>query len=264
MMGYVYDIQYKPTQLMGNADGLSRLAVGLDHDFQRQISSDNIVEFEDVNVVSLEFMSVLPATATSIAEETRKDPVLAEVQRRLLEGNSAAVDMPELRAHVQLQNELSISHGCILLGIAQSFPPSFANAFLDVLHEEHLGQTKMKILARSFVWWQGIDKDIEDTVKTCESCASIGHDPKPVPLHRWVRPEHPWSRLHADFAEYEKDNYLIVIDAYSKWPQIIKMRRVTANDTIKAFREIVLCQGLPEQLLTDNGPQFRVQVIPGD
>ncbi|XP_064462484.1 uncharacterized protein LOC135373169 [Ornithodoros turicata] len=70
MMGHVYDIQYKPTQLMGNADGLSRLAVGPDHDFQRQISSDNIVEFEDVNVVSLEVMSVLPVTATSIAEET--------------------------------------------------------------------------------------------------------------------------------------------------------------------------------------------------
>ncbi|XP_064469193.1 uncharacterized protein K02A2.6-like [Ornithodoros turicata] len=41
MIGYTYDIQYKPSHQMGNADGLSRLAQGPDDDFDRAIATDN-------------------------------------------------------------------------------------------------------------------------------------------------------------------------------------------------------------------------------
>lgn len=77
-MSYVYNIQYKPTQQMGNADGLSWLAIGTDNDFQRHISNDNIAYFEGVNLVSLEVTSVLPVMATSTAERGGESPVPAE------------------------------------------------------------------------------------------------------------------------------------------------------------------------------------------
>ena len=43
----------------------------------------------------------------------------------------------------------------------------------------------MKSLARSHVWWPGLDKNIEDMVKACVECQSVKETPPPAPLHPW-------------------------------------------------------------------------------
>jgi len=50
--------------------------------------------------------------------------------------------------------------------------------------------------------------------------------------------------------------YLLVIDAHSKWPEIIEMKSTTATKTIDEMRKLFASHGLPEQLVSDNGPQF--------
>ena len=41
---------------------------------------------------------------------------------------------------------------------------------LEMLHESHPGIARMKALARGYVWWPGLDKNIEDCVKECTTC----------------------------------------------------------------------------------------------
>ena len=50
--------------------------------------------------------------------------------------------------------------------------------------------------------------------------------------------------------------FLIVIDAHSKWPEVVEMTTTTAQRTITELRKIFAAYGLPEQLVSDNGPQF--------
>ena len=50
--------------------------------------------------------------------------------------------------------------------------------------------------------------------------------------------------------------YLVVVDAYSKFPEVVKMTTTTATTTINALRDIFSRHGLPEILVSDNGPQF--------
>ena len=59
----------------------------------------------------------------------------------------------------------------------------------------------MKMLARSFVWWPQIDRELKDVVKACESCQCTRHLPPVAPLQPWEWPQKPWVRLHADYAE---------------------------------------------------------------
>ena len=50
--------------------------------------------------------------------------------------------------------------------------------------------------------------------------------------------------------------YLVLVDAYSKFPEVIKMNSTTSEKTIKVLQSIFSRQGLPEVLVSDNGPQF--------
>ncbi len=43
---------------------------------------------------------------------------------------------------------------------------------LQELHDSHPGETRMKRLARMFVWWPGMDQEIVNVVKSCVTCLS--------------------------------------------------------------------------------------------
>ena len=49
---------------------------------------------------------------------------------------------------------------------------------------------------------------------------------------------------------------MLIVDAHSKWPEILEMPSVTASKTIDELRKLFAAYGLPEQVVTDNGPQF--------
>ena len=55
--------------------------------------------------------------------------------------------------------------------------------------------------------------------------------------------------------------FLIVVDAHSKWPKVVEMMSTTAERTVEALRSIFTAHGLPEQLVSDNGPQFTSEVF---
>ena len=49
---------------------------------------------------------------------------------------------------------------------------------------------------------------------------------------------------------------LIVMDAHSKWPEVIEMLETTSGTTTKELRKLFASYGVPRQVVTDNGPQF--------
>ena len=51
---------------------------------------------------------------------------------------------------------------------------------------------------------------------------------------------------------------MIAVDAHSKWPEVIGlMKTTTAGSTINALSYVIGRYGLPEQVLSDNGPPFQ-------
>ena len=60
--------------------------------------------------------------------------------------------------------------------------------------------SRMKSIARSYLWWPKLDRDIEDLVRSCTSCQAVKKAPSTAPLHPWIWPSKPWQRIHIDFA----------------------------------------------------------------
>lgn len=116
----------------------------------------------------------------------------------------------------------------------------------------------MKAIARQVMWWPGIDVDIEKQVKSCTECAVHRDNPSVAPLHPWSFPEKPWQRIHVDLAgPFLSNMWLIMVDAHSKWPEVVKLgNNSTSSNVIVKIREMFSRFGIPETIVSDNGPQF--------
>ena len=129
---------------------------------------------------------------------------------------------------------------------------------MEQIHQGHLGTSKCQYRARHCVYWPGINNDIERLVEACPTCQR--HRPleprqqlKPTPP-----PERPWQLLGADFMTFDGSEYLVIVDYYSKMPIVQKMPTSQCNSakTIAVLKELFAEHGIPEEIRSDNGPQF--------
>ena len=92
----------------------------------------------------------------------------------------------------------------------------------------------------------------------CKPCFKTRKAPQAAPLSPWSWPTAPWQRIHVDFATHQSNHYPIIVDAHSKWPEVIgPMKTTTVEATANAMRNSFARYGLPKQIICDNGPPFQ-------
>ena len=81
--------------------------------------------------------------------------------------------------------------------------------------------------------------------------------PTTAPLHPWEWATGPWQCIHIDYAgPFQNSMLLVVVDAHSKWPEVVPVSFTTSSSTIEAQRDLFARFGIPEQIVSDNGAQF--------
>ena len=244
LSAYEYSIVYREGRYHANADGLSRLPVNC------KIETDVPGE----TILLMEHMDLTPVTSRQIKTWTRKDPILSRVLNYVLQGWPAAIEDDKLKPFVTRKLELSSHDGCLLWGNRVVIPPPGRETIIQELHEGHPGVTRMKMLARSYVWWPNMDCELENKVKACHECQLNRHSPPDAPLHPWEWPEKPWSRLHIDNAgPISGKMFLVVVDAHSKYMEVQVVNSATSSSTIEKLRTIFATHGIPETIVSDNG-----------
>lgn len=121
---------------------------------------------------------------------------------------------------------------------------------------------KTKQLIREKVWFPGIDKLVEDTVKACIPCqASYPGPNKSEPVSPTVLPSKPWSEVAVDFAgPFPSGQYLlVVVDEHSRFPEVEVVHSISAKVVIPRLSSIFARQGYPSVVKSDNGPPFQGQ-----
>ena len=243
---YKYDIEFRSTGEHANADALSRLPLP-------EGGGERPSETRTCNIRQIE---ALPVTVQEIRRATQRDPILSKVLSCHLKGWPSRI--PDfLRPYYEKVAELSLEEGCLLWGGRVIIPRSLTTTILAELHKEHQGASRMKAFARGHVWWRGMDKDIEAMARSCSKCVAVKQAPPKAPLHPWEWPSRPWQRLHVDYAgPFMNKSFLVVVDAHSKWAEVVEMHQTTTERTIMALRRLFATHGIPEQIVSDNGPQF--------
>ncbi|KAL1479769.1 hypothetical protein MTO96_051602 [Rhipicephalus appendiculatus] len=114
---------------------------------------------------------------------------------------------------------LAFHRECITLGSRVIIPSSARAHVLALLHAGHRGMVAMKKCARSYVWWPGIDKVIEETARQCRECQSTQKSPPKAPIPTWDRPQTPWNTVHVDSRGHYSDapTWLLWTHTQSGW-----------------------------------------------
>ena len=249
LSAYTYRIEFRPTAQHANADMLSRLPL--------RTPQDTSV----VSTFTIGQIQALPVTTEQLESATRQGSLLSKVHAFVRDGwPSTTTD--GFQPYWSRRIELSTEGGCLLWGNRVVVPHKLRAKVIQEVHPNHPGMSRMKAVARSYVWWPGMDRDVENCVKSCSACQQVQNLPAKAPLHPWGWPQKPWQRVHVDFAGPFMGRYfLLAIDAHSKWPEILEMRSTTAAKTISELRKMFAAHGCPEQLVSDNGPQFVSQEL---
>ncbi|XP_037092355.1 uncharacterized protein K02A2.6-like [Pollicipes pollicipes] len=195
-------------------------------------------------------------TARDTAAGTRRDPVLARVLAAVRSGWEAVVD-PGLVPYKTKEEKLSTEAGCVLWGGRAIVSRSLRSQVKTELHEGHIGCARMKHLARRFVWWPGLDMELEALARGCAACAAERAEPPHSVRHPWEPAGGPWQRVHVGFAgPIYGSSYLVLVDSYTKWLEVVAMKSTVAGRTVAVLRDVFARLGLPLQVVSDNGPQF--------
>ena len=142
LSNFEYTLAFRNTAAHANADALSKLP----------LPEEPTKTFTDPELVLLaEHLSDSPVTVRDIRDWNRRDQALSRVLQYVLQGRPSEGDAG-LEPYSSKRVELSSLEGCVLWESRVIIPPPCRQAVLRELHEGHPGITRMKSLARMYVW----------------------------------------------------------------------------------------------------------------
>ena len=167
LSAYLYDIEFKPTKEHSNADALSRLP---------------LLDSTESSVSNVNQIQSLPVDSGDVENASRRDPLISKVLLYTREVWPAQVS-DSLGPFYTLRYELTAEGNCLLWGTRIVIPSCLRELLLKELHQGHPGMSRMKALARNYLWWPNLDKDIEHVAGSCSSCQTIRQAPPRAPMH---------------------------------------------------------------------------------
>ena len=244
---YDITIKYVPGQKVPVADALSR------------VSPSGKTEIKGLDVTIHDLTTTLNhVQVEAIQQATREDQVLQMLMQQMMQGWPDHIKLlpVALKPFWQLKEDLSIEHSCVTFQGRFYIPSVLRAGCLKALHQGHPGIVKMKLRAQTSMYWLGLNKEIENHVMHCEPCQVLSKSQQKEPAIPMEIPSRPWQKLGVDLFLHNSSWYVIVADYYSKYPWIFQLAAISSKDVISALKFCFSEYGIPEEVISDNGPQF--------
>ena len=246
--------RYIPGKEMTVADALSRSPTKLT--LGSASGGENEVTAHVREVTSS--WEVKDATIKRIKEETKKDIVLQAAVKYTTEGWPQYKEDVQLaaRPYYALRGELSVYDGLLLRGSRIVIPESLRKEMLEKVHLGHLGVTKCKERAAQSIWWPQIGSNIKDRVASCRHCLEKQPSYASEPLLPTRLPDRPFQKVAVDLFAFKGNKFLVMTDYYSRYKEVCYLPNETAHTVIGKIKSCFARYGIPETVVSDNGPYF--------
>jgi hypothetical protein len=244
---YNLNVTYKRGKELYIADSLSRAYV---NDDAMVINED---EFEVLNVES-----VSSSRWAELQLVNLQDPTSMKLTKIVRNGwpNSESSVPPEVKKYFPIRDELTVVDGVVMRGQRVVVPRPLVKTYIEKLHAGHPGIEATKRRARATVFWPNMDEELNDYVLKCSTCNSLKHHQQKEPMKVQEVPVLPWQIAAVDLFDWNRFNYMVVVDSYSGWFDIHELDDIRSSSVISKLKLTFSTHGSPQKLMSDNARQF--------
>ena len=250
---YDFVPQHIPGRINVIADSLSRVTP---LEFQ-----DSNAEKDILAVNFLQYSSIEEKERDEMLQETSKDKELQSLKHYISTGwPSKRSQIPvSLHPYWNYRDELTVESGILMKNSKVLIPETLRQKYLKQIHQGHQGIEACRSRAREFVFWVNINSDLKEMVEKCDICQSQQNSTASVRKYVSEVPPHPWHMLGSDLFYFQRIDFLVVVDYFSKYLIVRKIPSSTSSAVIKELGMIFSEFGNPLVFRSDNGPCYSSQ-----
>ena len=250
---YDFVPQHIPGSINVIADSLSRVTP---LEFQ-----DSNAEKDILAVNFLQYSSIEERERDEVLQETNKDKELQSLKHYISTGWPAKRSQIPVSLHPywNFRDELMVESGILMKNSKVLIPETLKQKYLKQIHQGHQGIEACRSRAREFVFWVNINSDLKEMVEKCDICQSQQNSTPIVQKYVSEVPPHPWHTLGSDLFYFQRIDFLVVVDYFSKYLIVRKIPNSTSSAVIKELGMIFSEFGNPLVFRSDNGPCYSSQ-----
>ena len=249
---YSPDAVYVPGKYLVVADSLSR-------DINEIISNDDSLH-NDIECYAIQNINSHPISDTKLSEiirEQNRDNLIRVVKESVSCGQFNDEIIAFNHVYYKYINDLSIVNDLLVYCNRIVIPDTMRKEILKRVHDDgHLSLTKCRERIKETVWWPSISKDLTTYVDNCMFCQIHKRRNKCEPIIPSKLPDKPWDKIGLDLFELDSKRYLIAVDYFSRWFEVIEMKTISSECVIRALKRLFTTFGIPEIIRSDGGLQF--------
>ena len=250
---YNLEVQYKKGSLMHIADALSRAYLMTTDGAQTDCCEIRALEM----VNHEEYIRVEPAKRDVFRQRVAEDADIQELIHVIKQGwPDKKKCPPAVQPYYDERGELVESQGLVFRGEQLVVPLSLRKDMLNQLHSSHIGIGGCVRRAREILYWPRMSAEIRDFVSRCTICQTYRPEQAREELQPQELPSRPWQKIGADLFVLGQQTFLIMVDYWSNFFEVVEIHRKTAQSVITQLRVQFARHGIPEVLITDNGSEF--------
>ena len=250
---YEFEPQHIPGRNNVISDALSRVTP---LEFQ-----DSNAEKDILAVNFPQYSSIEERERDEVLQETNKDKELQSLKHYISTGWPVKRSQIPVFLHPywNFRDELTIESGILMKNSKVLIPETLKQKYLKQIHQGHQGIEACRSRAREFVFWININNDLKELVEKCDLCQSQQNSTAIVQKYVSEVPPHPWHTLGSDLFYFQRIDFLVVVDYFSKYLIVRKIPNSTSSAVIKELGMIFSEFGKPQIFRSDNGPCYSSQ-----
>ena len=226
------------------------------------LNADDHEELLMCAAITRDLNNTMAITWEQVVGATNKDPVLLKVMDAIEQGS--AFQDPCLSPFARYRKALYIQDDVLMYKDRVVVPKALRLSVLQNLHAAHQGVSSMEQRAHSIVFWPGMTFDISKIRFECYECYKNAPSNSRLPSVVADPPSTPFEKIFGDFFSFGGNYYLVVGDRLSGWTEIFSTPTGSCNSgargLVKCLRRMFSVFGVPLELSSDGGPEFKSDV----
>ena len=247
---YSLKVRYKKGSLMHLADTLSRAYVC-------EVSpSAEVQEIEEIDhTLSL---ALAPDDIERLRYASAQDVAIQDLCRVIQRGwPSSKAGLPDAaRPYFDCRDEMTVQDKLVFKGPAVIIPAVLRAEMMAKCHATHIGIEGCIRRARESMYWPRMSSELKEYISKCDIC--LAHQSSPPKETIWQHEiiARPWAKVGADLCDCNGRTLLVMCDYFSGFIEVERLQSTTTSAVSMVLKIMFARYGIPNVLVTDNGPQF--------